>query len=169
MKKEKRGRSKEGIVLYYTMKHLLISSCLMGLRTKYDGNDAFDVRIKEIENRYVLIPVCPEVLGGLSIPREPATIRIKDGCGFWEENIPVVIETGKDISKQFREGALRTLTFAKFLKVQNVIFKEGSPSCGVFLVNSSFQRRRGIGIATYLLRKNGFTVDTIASFLKRNF
>jgi len=151
------------------MKHLLISSCLVGLKTRYDGNDAFDVRIKEIEKRYVLIPVCPEVLGGLSIPREPATIRRKDGCGFWEENIPVVIETGEDISKQFKEGALTTLDFAKFLKVQNVILKEGSPSCGVFLVNSSFHKKSGIGVTTYLLKKNGFVVDTIESFLKRNF
>jgi len=148
------------------MEHILISSCLLGLKTRYDGKDAFDSRVRKIEKRYILIPVCPELLGGLPIPREPLTIKRKDGYGFWEENIPVVLKTGKDMSHNFKEGALRTVDFAKILNIRRILLKDGSPSCGVFMTNSSFKKRRGIGVTAYLLSKNGFIIDTIESFLE---
>ncbi|TES92347.1 MAG: DUF523 domain-containing protein [Candidatus Cloacimonadota bacterium] len=151
------------------MERVLISSCLLGLKTRFDGKDSFDTLLTGIEKRYILIPVCPELLGGLSVPREQATIEKKDGCGFWEENIPVVLEVGKDISQSFRKGALLTLDFARFLNVKRIILKDGSPSCGVFTTNSSFKKIRGIGVTAYLLKKHGFLIDTIESFLESNF
>lgn len=151
------------------MEHILISSCLIGLKTRYDGKDSFDSRIKEIEKRYILIPVCPELLGKLSIPREPATIRSKDGSGVWEESIPIVLRHGEDVSRNFKDGALLALAFAQFLKVKRIILKDESPSCGVYFTNSAFKKIRGFGVTAYILEKKGFTIYTIESFLKQYF
>jgi len=150
------------------MEKVLISSCLLGLKTRFDGEMCFDPRVKTIEKKYTVIPLCPEILGGLSTPRKPATIEKGDGKKVWEENIPIVLRTGEDVSHNFRKGAQQMLDFAKFLHVKRIILKENSPSCGLFCTNVSFERVKGIGVTAYLLKKNGFILHTIASFLERN-
>jgi len=147
------------------MQYVLISSCLLGLQTRYDGSDSFDPLILKLKEDYVLLPVCPELLGGLTIPREPATFEQGDGRAFWEENTRVIQETGGDVTQNFREGALKTVDFARFLKARIIILKDGSPSCGIRKTNVSFQSVCGIGVTAYLLRKNEFDIYTVESFL----
>ncbi|OQX56108.1 MAG: hypothetical protein B5M53_03200 [Candidatus Cloacimonas sp. 4484_209] len=146
---------------------VLISSCLLGLRTRYDGGNSFEPLVNKLKNRYTLIPVCPEVLGGLVVPRKPATIKQGDGSWVWEKNIPVMLDTGEDVTGYFKRGALLTLEFAKFLKVKHIILKENSPSCGIYHTNSNFIRQKGMGVTAYLLKKNNINVDTLDSFYKK--
>jgi uncharacterized protein YbbK (DUF523 family) len=147
------------------MEQILVSACLLGLRTRYDGKDAHDPRLKQFSEQFIFIPVCPEVLGGLDIPREPATIEDGGGALFWERGGRIVREDGTDVSGSFRIGAERTVAFAKLLGISRIILKEGSPSCGVTETNVLFNCVKGIGIAAFLLKEHGITVDSVDSFL----
>lgn len=147
------------------MERILISSCLIGLKTRYDGKDSFDRRLKKLHDKIIFIPVCPEILGGLSVPRLPASIYGEDGASIWEKNGCVLQNERTDVTVQFRKGALLSLDFASFLNVKTIILKDGSPSCGIFTTNSLFKRKKGIGITAYVLRENGFVIETVESFL----
>lgn len=149
------------------MKKILVSSCLMGLKCRYDGRDAFDPGIKEMEKKFVLIPVCPEVLGGLSIPRDEATIVSGDGENVWESGVSVVSKKGISVTDFFKKGAEKTLQLASYLNVRNIVLKENSPSCGVFFTNSDFERIEGMGVTSFFLKKKGFVIDNIESFTRR--
>lgn len=82
---------------------LLISACLMGVRCRYDGGGQAMARLDELMERYVLVPVCPEVLGGLPTPREPAELRGER----------VVTRTGRDVTDAFRRGAAEAARIAR--------------------------------------------------------
>ncbi len=148
------------------MEKILISACLLGLKTRYDGTDELDERLKQLAQRYTLIPVCPELLGGLGVPREPATIEQGDGSFFWKQKGRIILRDGIDVSGSFRAGAERTAALAKFLEVSQVILKEGSPSCGICETNASFQKIEGMGITAFLLRELGCRIDSVDSFLE---
>jgi uncharacterized protein YbbK (DUF523 family) len=148
------------------MEKILISACLLGLKTRYDGTDALDERLRELAHRYTLIPICPELLGELGVPREPATIEEGDGSFFWKRKGMVILQDGTDVSGSFRTGAERTAALAKCLQVSQAILKEGSPSCGICETNVSFNRIEGIGIAAFLLRERGCRIDSVDSFLE---
>jgi uncharacterized protein YbbK (DUF523 family) len=149
------------------MKKILVSACLMGLRCRYDGRDAFDPGIKKIEKKFVLIPVCPEVMGGLIIPRDEATIDGGDGENVWECGVSVMSKKGRSVTDFFKKGAAETLQLARYLNVYDIVLKENSPSCGVFFTNSDFKRIEGMGVTSFLLKKNGFNIDNIESFTRR--
>lgn len=123
----------------------LVSSCLLGLPTRYDGKALFHKKVLALKEEYLLIPVCPEQLGGLSTPREPAEIR--DGKVF-DCN-------GKDVTDFFLKGAEAVIKIADLLQPDLVIFKERSPSCGVNQIcDGSFSGKKipGEGITTQFLR-----------------
>jgi uncharacterized protein YbbK (DUF523 family) len=147
------------------MERILISACLIGLRTRYDGSDSFDQSIFNLLNRFTFIPVCPEILGGLSVPRLPATIHGDDGISVWHDDGCVFQKKKVDVTSQFIHGALQTLDFALFVRAKTMILKDGSPSCGVFTTNSHWIAKKGMGITTTLLKENGFDVETIETFL----
>lgn len=133
------------------MEKILISACLLGKPCRYDGKAKPYERIEALKKKYELIPVCPEIYGGLSTPRPPA--EIKDGR--------VVNKVGADVTKEYTRGALETLNLAKEHNITLAILKERSPSCGkgkVYDGSFSGALTDGNGIATDLLIKNGITV-----------
>lgn len=104
------------------MKYLIISSCLLGANCRYDGGtNALDEEILALlEKKYILIPVCPEQMGGLSTPRLPAELRGEK----------VIRKDGVDVSKEFQLGSREALAFAKHYKAKMALLKANSPSCG---------------------------------------
>lgn len=102
---------------------ILVSACLAGLRTRHDGESRPDPRIVDLVARGRAIPVCPEQLGGLPTPREPA--NLVPGCPF-----RVVTVSGADVTDHFRRGAEETLRLARLTGARRAILKERSPSCG---------------------------------------
>lgn len=97
-----------------------VSACLIGKNTKYDGtNNKNDKIIKYLKDKEVY-PICPEVLGGLDIPRSPSEI-IKD---------KVINKEGKDVTYNFEQGAIKALKFLQERGVDTIILKSKSPSCG---------------------------------------
>ena len=129
----------------------LCSACLLGINCRYDGKSKPNNKIIDLLKKEVLIPICPEQLGGLSTPREPAELRYGK----------VFTESGEDISENFKKGAEETLRLAKMLNIKEAILKQRSPSCGCGQVyDGTFSGKvvKGDGVTTALLKENKIRV-----------
>ena len=134
---------------------LLVSGCLVGINCKYNGGNNYDERIFKLVKEGKAIPVCPEQLGGLKTPRNPAEIQIKD------KERKVTTCEGEDVTIQYIKGAEEVLKLAKALDINEAILQPRSPSCGKGLIydgNFSKNKIEGNGIAADLLMKNGIKV-----------
>ena len=134
---------------------ILISSCLVGENVKYDGgNNALHVKILEQwKQEGLLVPLCPEILGGLSVPRSP--------CEVIEGTQTVICKSGEDVSAEFAKGAKESLRIAKEEGVCMAILKARSPSCGKDIIyDGTFTSTRvnDSGITCKLLQESGITV-----------
>lgn len=133
------------------MKRKIVSACLLGASCRWDGNVKPNEKIINLARREFLIPVCPEQLGGLSTPRDPA-LRIGD---------KVMTRQGEDVTERFRKGAEETLLIAKVFGIKEAILKERSPSCGSKNIYENFCSRNtvpGMGVTAELLRENNIKV-----------
>jgi uncharacterized protein YbbK (DUF523 family) len=127
----------------------LCSACLLGVTCRYDGKSNLDKKLIRLSKKEILIPICPEQLGGLPTPREPSEQRGKR----------VITKSGKDVTKNFVNGAEQVLKLAKSFGVKEAILKQRSPSCGSGqLVTFTGAIIKGDGITTALLKKNGIKV-----------
>ena len=134
---------------------ILVSGCLVGLNCKYSGGNNYDERIFNLVKAGKVIPICPEQLGGLKTPRNPAEIQEKDG------GRKVITYEGEDVTKEYYRGAEEVLALAKKLDVKEVILQPRSPSCGKGIIyDGTFSKTKveGNGIAADLLIKNGIKV-----------
>ena len=134
-------------------KKLMVSACLLGERCKYNGGDNFSAALAEYLEGREVVPVCPELAGGLSVPRRPC--EIVDGV--------VTNDRGENLDRVFRAGAAACLQRALTERIDLAILQSRSPSCGVREVyDGSFsgKLREGEGVFAALLRENGFrTLD----------
>ena len=130
---------------------ILVSACLLGEACRYDGGSKPHPLAEELARRHTLIPVCPEVLGGLPTPRPPAEQR--DGR--------VVNREGADVTEQYRRGAEAALEAARQHGCTVALLKERSPSCGsgqIYDGTFTGTLTAGWGTAARLLRQAGMTV-----------
>ncbi len=133
--------------------NILVSACLLGAYCRFDGQLIGDERVIRLAEDHTLIPVCPEVYGGLPTPRLPGEIR---GGRVYDK-------AGGDVTEPYSRGALAALEFAHLTKCQCAVLKERSPSCGSGLIyDGSFSGRLipGDGLTAALLKNNGITVFT---------
>ncbi len=131
--------------------NILISACLLGIRCRYDGAAKYSAHMDKLMEKHHLIPVCPEIYGGLSTPRDPSE-RVGD---------KVVGKNGQDVTEAFHKGAEETLALAKLFHCRYAILKERSPSCGhgeIYDGTFSGALIPGSGVTAELLAKNGVTV-----------
>ena len=136
------------------MEKILISACLVGDKCKYDGHTNYTPLIKDLLEKYELVPFCPEVEGGLPTPRKPSE----------RKGDKVVNNAGKDVTRNFQLGAEKALNICKYLNIKIAILKENSPSCGVNQIyDGNFKNKliKGEGVTTELLRKNGIAIKRI--------
>ena len=135
------------------MEIILVSACLLGTNCKYNGKNNKNEKVLEyIKDKYV-IPICPEVFGGLSTPRIPSEIS----------DNKVINKDGIDVTKYFVDGANKTLDIAKALNIKKTILKQKSPSCGCGKIyDGTFTNNiiNGDGITTRLLKENSIEVIT---------
>lgn len=101
---------------------ILVSACLVGLCTRYDGGASACPEVTALAKRHTLIPVCPEQLGGLKTPRPPAERRADDGRVFTRD--------GKDVTEQFSLGARLAEDIFRLSRADMAVLKARSPSCG---------------------------------------
>jgi len=133
---------------------ILISACLLGERVRYDAKQKGLTHplIKQWLKQQRLVPVCPEVCGGLSTPRAAAEMQM-NGC--------IITTTGEDVTEAFQAGAQKTLQLALQNNISVAILTEKSPSCASSKrYDGSFtgQLIDGQGLTTQLLREYGIAV-----------
>lgn len=109
----------------------LVSSCLVGMCTRYDGKSKPDHHCLEQLKSRQWLPVCPEQLGALPTPRVASDIIGGDGIAVLSGNARVIDKTGNDISKEFIRGARQVLAIARAQQIELAFLKSRSPSCGI--------------------------------------
>ena len=133
------------------MERILISACLVGDNVKYDGGNNKNPLISKLLEKYELVPFCPEVEGGLPIPRHPAEQRGEQ----------VINDIDEDVTDEFNRGADLALNICLYLKIKKAILKERSPSCGVHSIyDGTFSHKviAGSGVTAALLKRKGIEV-----------
>jgi len=140
---------------------IIVSACLAGIPCNYAGEATPDERVITLIKDGLAFPVCPEVLGGLPIPRSRTRIVEGDGYAVLDRKKGLLTADGRDVAKQFLRGAKLTLKVLRLLGIDTVILKQDSPSCGCGrTLGGLFEptRIKGDGVATALLKKEGVAV-----------
>jgi uncharacterized protein YbbK (DUF523 family) len=131
---------------------LLVSACLLGVECTHDGSSRPAPAVTALAAHVRLIPVCPEVAGGLSTPRPAAELRA-DGS--------VVTDSGRDVTDAYRRGAAHAVDLANAAGVKAAVLKARSPSCGCHQVYDGTHRRvlrDGMGVTAAALHEAGLAV-----------
>lgn len=130
---------------------IMVSACLLGENCKYNGGNNLSEKVMNYVKGHEVIPVCPEVLGGLSTPRLSSEIV----------NGVVTASDGRSVDMEFRKGAQMGLDLAKENEVDLVILQSRSPSCGVKQIyDGTFSGNKiaGQGIFAQLIIENGYKI-----------
>lgn len=130
---------------------IVCSACLLGADCKYDGGNNYSEKLASFIRKHEcqVIPVCPEVMGGLSVPRIPCEIRNGKVCN----------RNGEDVHEAFVQGARNALQVVKNENPDRVILQSRSPSCGckeVYDGTFSGKRIQGQGIFVQMLVQEGY-------------
>lgn len=147
----------------------LVSACLLGINCTFEGKNKLDPQILEDFKSGELYPICPEVLGGLSIPRIPAEIQSGDGLDVIEGKAYVVNMQGIDVTDEFMKGAYEALRIVEVIGAKEALLVEKSPSCGcgeIFDGTFTGKLKQGDGVTTALLKKKGIKVTCIKTVQK---
>lgn len=131
--------------------NILVSACLMGVHCRYNGEGEWDRQIESLMKKHHLIPICPEIMGGLATPREPAEISGRR----------VMTCSGKDVTDEYKRGAEEILALADRFGCTHAILKKRSPSCGSGRIyDGTFSKILipGDGMCAALLKAHGIQV-----------
>jgi uncharacterized protein YbbK (DUF523 family) len=144
---------------------LLISACLLGVACNHEGRGSPRAVVDELAKHYRLVPVCPEVLGGLPTPRAAAELQGGGGAGVLAGtgDARVVNIEGEDVTAAYRRGAEAAVAVAKAVGAERAVLKARSPSCGSSAVyDGTFSRRLvpGQGVAAAALAAAGLEVGS---------
>ena len=145
------------------MERILVSSCLAGRRVRYDGaaKPVGDDLFHQWRTEGRLIPFCPEVSGGMPVPRPPAEIVGGDGADVLDGTARILTGGGEDVTEEFLRGARLALETARRSGARIALLKEGSPSCGSHRIyDGTFTgaHHPGTGVTTALLQRAGIEV-----------
>lgn len=146
-----------------------ISACLGGALCRYDGKSQTVPRLMMLVQEGRAIMVCPEVLGGLPIPREPAEIIGGDGVTVWQNRAKVITVSGRDVTQHFKDGAVLAYQKLQKLGIDQLILKEKSPSCGSRMIyDGQFSgiKKSGVGVACAYFRQQGMQVMSDVEWLE---
>lgn len=129
----------------------LCSACLLGINCRYNGKNHLDKKVIALSKKEILIPVCPEQLGGLPTPRESSERQGKE----------VMTRSGRNVTKTFKRGSEAALELAKMFGIKQAILKQYSPACGCGQIyDGTFSDKviKGDGITAALLKRNKIKV-----------
>ena len=148
------------------MEKVLVSACLLGQPVRYDGRSLPCAAVIALAARYELVPVCPECLGGLPVPRIPSEIDQSS------DELRVMNARGEETTEAFLAGSRACVRIAQEHGCKLAILKANSPSCGSGTVyDGTFSGRlvSGNGVATRLLTSAGVQVideNDVESFME---
>ncbi len=132
---------------------IIVSACLVGKNTKYNGKNNECNLLEELKKNYKVILFCPELMGGLGVPRLPSEIK----------GDRVINSKGEDVTCFFQKGAERALWFLNHFHIKKAVLKESSPSCGTHLIyDGTFTNHKisGMGITAKIFIDNGVEIYT---------
>lgn len=144
------------------LQKILVSRCLLGQPVRYDGGSHGPLALLErwmAEGR--VVPLCPEVFGGLPTPRPPAEIPGGQGARVLAGEVPVLTIEGQEVSEAFLAGAAEALRLCREQGIRMAVLKARSPSCGNHEnYDGSFTGTRvaGEGVTAAALRQAGVRV-----------
>ena len=127
---------------------VLISACLLGIPCRWHGRrpKRRDGLIERLKKKYVLVPVCPEQIGGMPTPRTAETLR-GTGAQVLDEGLRIIApETGQDVTDFHVDGAKHTLEIACIVGARRAYLKAGSPSCDREGVTGEVLSRAGLRV-----------------------
>ena len=148
------------------MQKVLVSACLLGEPVRYDGRAApsTDPRLAQWRREGRVVPCCPELEGGLPVPRPPAELA---GAAAPGAPVRILSASGEDLTAPFLAGARATVALCRKEGIQVAVLKERSPSCGsAWIHDGSFSGRLvpGRGIAAAALQEAGIVVFSEAAW-----
>ncbi|GHO83598.1 DUF523 domain-containing protein [Dictyobacter formicarum] len=139
----------------------MVSACMAGVQCRYNGQSKTVPMLRDMVQRGDAIALCPERLAGLATPRRPAEIKGGDGYAVLDGKARVYDDLGEDLTGAFIIAAYKTLHVLQAAGVNEVVLKEGSPSCGcneIYDGTFSGTRKSGVGVTTALLLRSGIHV-----------
>lgn len=141
---------------------ILVSSCLLGLPTRYDGKSKTTPQLLNYlrQNNLTPIPVCPEQLGGLPTPRPKSRFTRGDGLAVLQGQGRICNEKHQIVSDIFLHGARQTLAIARLCGCRRAILKERSPSCGTRQIYLEDHAVPGMGVTAALLKQAGLEIQS---------
>lgn len=144
------------------MEKILVSRCLLGHRVRYDGGASgpFD-QLQQWLDEGRVVPLCPEVAGGLPTPRAAAEIPGGQGAQVLDGDAAVITTDGEDVTVQFLSGAHQALDLVREHGIRIAVLKANSPSCGNLLTyDGTFSgvKVSGEGVTAALLKRHGVRV-----------
>jgi len=136
---------------------ILVSACLLGLETRYDGSHNLNSSIIEYlrTEELTAIPICPEQLAGLATPRPKTRFTAGDGEAVLDGVGRMEDELGTDMALVFLRGAQMSLQIARLNQCNRAILKQRSPSCGCRTIYLQTEKTEGMGVTAALLSRNG--------------
>lgn len=139
---------------------ILVSACLLGLLTRYDGKTKRHEGILNYlqKERLIPVPICPEQLAGLPTPRPATRFETGDGEAVLDGNGRAVNTRGDVVNQLFLKGAVETMKIARLAGCREALLKERSPSCGVRQVYRGEEIVSGKGVTAALLERNGMRI-----------
>lgn len=137
------------------MKLFMASACLAGVACRYNGEAKTDAAIRAMFERGEVTLFCPELLGGMEIPRPAMILDGGDGGAVLDGAARVLTRDGGiDRTGAMLEGARRSLAIALAVRPETIFLKARSPSCGCGAGGAE-------GVTAALLRRGGFILDSI--------
>jgi len=130
---------------------VLVSQCLLGIDCRYDGGNNYREEMARLMEMCEVIPVCPEILGGMTTPRAPSE-RLEGR---------VVSRDGADVTAAFDRGAMQALRLAKMYGAGYAVLKQSSPSCGsATIYDGTFTGKKipGKGVTAEAFEKEGIRI-----------
>jgi uncharacterized protein YbbK (DUF523 family) len=143
------------------MQPILVSACLLGLLTRYDGTCKRNEKVLEYLRREQLVPVpvCPEQLAGLPTPRPATCFACGDGESVLDGSGRAIRSgDGAAMNEIFLKGAIESMKVARLAGCRRALLKERSPSCGVHAIYRGEEIASGRGVTAALLARNGIEI-----------
>ncbi|MFC1588136.1 DUF523 domain-containing protein [Planctomycetota bacterium] len=128
---------------------VLFSTCFLGFPCRWHGRPAKrrEKLIKKLMKKYILVPVCPEQLGGMSTPRTSETLKGGTGAQVLDKGLRIIApETGEDVTDYHINGSYYSLNIAQTVGAKRAYLKGGSPTCDKEGVTGEVLKRAGVKV-----------------------
>lgn len=131
--------------------NILVSACLLGENCKYNGGNNYNATIVEFLKGKDIIPVCPECLAGLGVPRTPIELA----------NNILTDKNGNSVDDILRDTVQKIIENLNIDNISCAVLQSRSPTCGVNQIyDGSFSGKliTGSGVFAKALRDIGIKV-----------